>query len=568
MNIKLLATALAILAYPTTGALAEEVGSTAPGSGGPFAPSVFPISVWYQNPVQPGAYYESSETLAAATKAIGANIMLGFMGYDGSPTTWPESYGADHGQLALLTSLGIRAVSPLFTDYASSTSPSSVNSVLALIASEPGSGPTVMGYNLGDEPSCSQAINIPTEVADIKAKDPTRLITYNHLPWVIYPQFYNCIATLQAALQATSVASADDYPVINPYTNPLTYNFSKSDFNSVSNDTLWRHMLLVAGLRHFAAPGQPVWAFQDTGNDAMGFAEADGSIRANISSGSTTLTLVPTGGPGWPKFTSRWIGMGLVGSGIPPGTIIASVRDESRIVMNNAATLSGANEPVAVVGGVHNSDCIEAVNLCLVNGNEYRATAAEVAAEAWGTVITGGNGIEWFPQDLYGDAWALGDQSVHDAAAAREKAANLAYIDKSIENYAAIINDTTVGICSMQSENYVTGVDSVSSHCSQGILTMATADNKVPGLALAKTHSGALYLFVQSDRRSVNGANFTFTLSGLGGQMATVVYDSDQRYDPTHSSVGKTFPLNGAAQFQDDFGAYGDSYQVKIYLVQ
>ena len=298
MNIKFLAVALALLACPTAPASGEDVDPVGKSGVGTFAPAVFPISVWYQNPVQSGAYFGSATTLAAATKAIGANIMLGFMGYNGSPTTWPESYGADHGQLALLTSLGINAISPLFTDYGSQTSATSVNSVLALIATEAGSGPTVMGYNLGDEPTCAQATNIPSEVAAIKATDSTRLVTYNQLSWVLYPQFYDCINTLQAALQATSIASADDYPVINPYANPLTYTFPEGDFDSISNDTLWRHMLLVAGLRNFASSGQPVWAFQDSGNDALGFAESNGSITSNLSIGSTSLALVATGGAG------------------------------------------------------------------------------------------------------------------------------------------------------------------------------------------------------------------------------------------------------------------------------
>ena len=569
VNVKCLAAALALVALPMTPAFAEKVSPQVIGVGGEAATAPpFPISVWYQNPVQTGTYYKSTTTQAAATKAIGANLMLGFMGYNGSPTTWPESYGADHGQLALLTSLGIDVMSPLYTDYTSKTSATSVNSVLALISKVANSSTMVMGYNLGDEPTCAQAANIPSEVAAIKASDPTRIVTFNHTAWVLAPQFSGCTSTLQAALQATSVASADDYPLINAYTNPLTFTFPESDFNSTSNDTLWRHMLMVAGLRHFALSGEPVWAFQDTGNDALGFAEANGSIISNLTSGSTTLTLVPTGGAGWPKFTSRWVGMGLVGSGIPSGTTIAALTDASHVVMSHAATLSETNKPVAVVGGVHNSDCIAAVNLCLVNGNEYRATAAEVAAEAWGTVISDGDGIEWFPQDLNGAAWALGDQSVVDPAASRAAAANLAQIDRSIQTYAAVIGDATAGVCSMQSENYATGAYSKSTHCSNGILTMATADNSVPGLALAKTHSGALYVFAQSDRRSTNGAVFTFTLSGHSGQTATVVYDSNQHYDPAHSAQGSTFVLNRAAQFSDALGAFSDDYQVKIYRVQ
>ena len=529
--------------------------------------SAFPISVWYQNPIGSGSYFQGTTTQGAATKAIGANLMLGFVGYNGLPTTWPEAFGADRGQLAALTALGVDAIAPLATDYASQTSPTSVQSVLALVAKVVGSGPIVMGYNLGDEPNCQQAANIPAEVAAVKASDPTRLVTYNHTAWVLGPAWTGCTPALQAALQATSIASADDYPTINPYMSPYSINFPQSDFDSISNDMLWRHMAMVAGLRHFAAVGEPVWAFQDTGNDAMGFAEANGSVGAAISSGSTTLTLILSGGPGWPRFTTRWIGMGVAGAGIPAGSTIASITDASHAVMSAAATATAASEPVAIVGGVHNSDCVAAVNLCLVNGNEYRATPAEVAAEAWGTVISDGDGIEWFPQDLNSYAWALGDQAVADPAASTAAAYNLEYVDQVIQKYSPIIADTTAGLCSMQVENYTSGAFSTTASCSNGILAMSTAALTVPGLALAKTHDGALYLFAQSDRRSPTGAAFTFSLTGYAGQTATVVYDSDSRYDPDNSTMCQTHALNASAQFTDTLGANSDHYQVKIYRV-
>jgi hypothetical protein len=59
----------------------------------------------------------------------------------------------------------------------------------------------------------------------------------------------------------------------------------------------------------------------------------------------------------------------------------------------------------------------------------------------------------------------------------------------------------------------------------------------------------------------------TFTLSGYAGKTATVVYDSNAQYDPTHSSVGNTFTLNGSGQFSDTFGANGHNYQPKIYMI-
>lgn len=527
----------------------------------------FPISVWYQNPVQAGLYYGGATTQAAATKAINANIMLGFPGSNGTPTTWPETFGTDHGQLALLTSIGIEAIGPLSTDYNSQISATSVASVLKLISTVPGSGPIVSGYNLGDEPNCTAAAGIPGSVAAIKTADSTRIVTYNQLSWMLDPQWQSCLSTLVASMQATDIASADDYPVLNAYTNPLTFQFTKSDFNTTSNDVLWRHAAMVAAIRRFALPGQKVWAYQDTGNDALGFSEANNHLGVSITAGSTMVAIIPSGGPGWPSLTSRWVGMGLSGAGIPVDATILSIIDTSHLTMSAPATTTVSSEYVAIVGGVHNSDCIVTVNLCLVNGNEYRATPSEVAAEAWATVISDGNGIEWFPQDLNGYAWALGDQNVADPIASTAAAANLAYIDQAIQNHAPAISSPTIGICSMQLENYTTGVFSTVTSCSNGILTMATSDAAVPGLAMVKSQGNTVVLFAQSDRRSVNGATFKYTLAGHGRQTATVTYDTNRRYDNLHSSFSKTFVLDASGSFYDTLGANGNNYQTKIYRV-
>jgi len=60
----------------------------------------------------------------------------------------------------------------------------------------------------------------------------------------------------------------------------------------------------------------------------------------------------------------------------------------------------------------------------------------------------------------------------------------------------------------------------------------------------------------------------TFTMIGLAGKTATVAYDTNAQYDPTHSGVGSTFVLNGSSQFSDTFGANGNNYQTKIYQIQ
>jgi hypothetical protein len=96
---------------------------------------------------------------------------------------------------------------------------------------------------------------------------------------------------------------------------------------------------------------------------------------------------------------------------------------------------------------------------------------------------------------------------------------------------------------------------------------MASGNNAVPGSAIVKQLNGITYMFVQTDRRSPTGATFTYTLAGLAGKTAEVIYDSDGVYDNSHTSHGSTFVLNGAGQFSDLLGANGDDYQVKAYAI-
>ncbi|PWU15115.1 MAG: hypothetical protein C5B49_12250 [Bdellovibrio sp.] len=97
---------------------------------------------------------------------------------------------------------------------------------------------------------------------------------------------------------------------------------------------------------------------------------------------------------------------------------------------------------------------------------------------------------------------------------------------------------------------------------------MTTSNAAVPGMALVKQLNGVTYLFAESNRRSSSGAAFTFTLTGLAGKTATVVYDSNAHYDSANSAAGETFNLNSSSQFSDTFGANNDHYQVKIYAIQ
>jgi hypothetical protein len=107
-----------------------------------------------------------------------------------------------------------------------------------------------------------------------------------------------------------------------------------------------------------------------------------------------------------------------------------------------------------------------------------------------------------------------------------------------------------------------------SKSCEGGILHVATDNPAVPGLAMVKKSDGITYLFAQSSARSPSGARFSFALSGLAGRVATVIYDSNSRYDRAHAALGETTPLDGAGRFADTFGAHADDYQVKIYAIK
>ena len=236
-------------------------------------------------------------------------------------------------------------------------------------------------------------------------------------------------------------------------------------------------------------------------------------------------------------------------------------------MIRNTADITNGEEDITVTGGVNNSpDCVATVNLCVTQGNEYRAAPAQVNAEVWMSFINGANGIEYFCHDLTSTSYCLGDWA--GGLGARASQANLTYINQTVLSYAPVLNSPTVGMCSMQQEAYSTGQLSTANSCSNGVLKMATSDAAMPGMALAKKVGAVFYLLAQSDRRRPSGAQFKFSLQGMGSKHANIVYNLDARYDPGNSTVGRSIALNGTGEFTDLFGAHHDDYQVKIYLIQ
>jgi hypothetical protein len=209
------------------------------------------------------------------------------------------------------------------------------------------------------------------------------------------------------------------------------------------------------------------------------------------------------------------------------------------------------------------STCDASTNLCSPGLNEYRATAEQVNAEVWMSLINGATGIGYFCDDMKGYDFCLGNNQGGDGATALSIASNLTYVGTTIASFATALNAPLLAMCTMNTgPNYT---DHTSS-CTNGILTMSTSASGVPGSAMARSLGGSLFLFADPERKG--SATMTFTLNGYAGKTATVVYDANDHYDPSNSSKGKTFTLNAAGQFSDTLGANGHDYQPKIYEIR
>jgi hypothetical protein len=562
----LLGSALAVLLLGGTGAHAGSLYAQWQ-NGPPQSAKYFPLAVWWQSPLETG-HSGIYPTIVKAVAGENFNTMMGL-----SP--WPENFGADYGELAAIKANNLYVIGGYNTPYNENTSAQSVASVLAL-AKSIGAEANVIGYTAGDEPQCGASTNsmaaVPTVIAGINGYDPTRLVTYNQTAWMWQPPSWinpTCLQQSMTALQATPIGSFDLYPLTDAWLPQVGYvsaNEAKSDFQSVPNDTLWMQGVAVQALIHDTAPGQPVWVWHEAGGDNLGFSSANNNFAGGVTAGSTTLI----NASGWSSFTSTWVGLTVSGGGIPPNTKITGIIDGKHAVLSAAATSTSSSQTITVTGGaggtLGGTDCVASANLCVVNGNEYRPTLAQTNSEVWMSLISGVNGIEYFCHDGLTASFCLGDAAGGAAAAAVQ--ANLTYVNSQILRFAEVLNAPTVGQCSMQQINYSTGAFSNTASCANGILAISTANAAVPGLAMVKSLNGVTHLFVESDRRSAAGTTFTYKLTGLAGQTAVVVYDSNAKYDPAHSSLGKHFAVGSNGEFSDVVGANGDNYEVKIYKIR
>ena len=546
--------ALAAMLLPGT-ASAASIYAQWP-NGPPQTPGFFPVAVWWQNPALTGKS-GSYPTIAAAAAGMGINVFLG----EGN---WPERFGGDLGELEAVKANNLYMIGGISTPSTENSSAQSVASVLAL-AQSIGAQRNVIGYNAGDEPNCNPNTMqyVAGIVKGINGYDNTRVVTYNQTAWMIVPQWLgSCASAAFAGLQATSIGSFDFYPETGPW-YPQVFKYPKGDFISIANDSLWVQGMATAALIHDGRPNQPMWVYIEAGGDNLGFSSGNNAFPGGVTAGSTTVTNLS----GWSVLTNTWLGLTMSGAGIPQGAKITRIIDGTHATLSAAATGTSAQESITVTGGAgFGADCVESANLCVVNGNEYRPTPAQVNAEVWMSLINGANGIEYFCHDSSSDFFCMGDAAGGPVAASTQ--ANLTEIDKSIRRFAPILNTPSAGICSMQQLNYTTGAQYTTTSCSNGVLTMSTGNAAVPGMAMVKQFNGATYLFTQSDRRSPAGATFTYSLAGLGGKTAKIIMDSNEHYDHVHGAWGQTFALNTSGQFSDVLGANGDDYQVKIYRIE
>lgn len=518
-----------------------------------FPQNIFPVTAWLQNPEAAIAGFDN---LAEAMRDCGINIM---MGLDDTGSPWPTAFGEDSGQMEAIHAAELYLVAygqNLGLDTSGNVSRNSVASFKALDVAH-GGGRTLVGYNDGDEPQCGAPTNaVPGKAATISGFDSTRPYICNLLPVSFNaPLFSGCLDATMAALRATGAGSFDSYVFTSPYNVA-----GDSNFISRPQDSLYQKGLCMQTMRYYARPGQPLWTFVAGGNDAFGQAGEANSFTGSIENGSDVLT----NASGFSVFTSSWLSpLKYNGTGIPTDATFLEILSPTTARMSGNATATNAAVSVTVTGG--DLTCCRAdQNICVVRGNRFRATPAEVAADVWICVINGANGIQWFPQDSTALAYSFGGGGSAGALAA---AANLKHVNGVLQALAPMLNSTTVGICSMDAMDPVTGfgVSTVSSSCSNGILTMATSDIAVPGAALAKSFGGKTYLLAQPSRRG--SAAMTFTLSGRGGKTARVLYDTNSRYDSPHSEIDDEHALNGSGQFTDTFGANGNHYQTKIYEI-
>ena len=295
----------------------------------PQSNTFIPIAVWNldaSNTAPPTAGY-SSGAAAMAGLHINVALTIGYNGVNGYPAS--GTCGVDsNNELSNLHSNGVYAV--LFGDYTSTTSSESINCQSKL----PNFSSVVIGWFGSDEPSCTTMANVPTYKATLAAEDSTRPIFWNFTDWV-WGTHGGCTPasnpTNASALQGSDIGSFDEYPVISPWNGssapvvtgsvtvsgsvvtlssgsgfvttgtwanqPIVLNGTLCTISSVTDsshltltsscgssgtyymyaDAMWIQGWSVGLFGSYGRPGQPRWAYMDTGNDAFAYSSQNSS---------------------------------------------------------------------------------------------------------------------------------------------------------------------------------------------------------------------------------------------------------------------------------------------------
>ena len=577
---------------------APQIGPPSTDALGPtysrWPVGVLPIIVWRnlgndtEATLAPSNVYPNS---FAATAGIGATMVADFQAPGGAGYYPGNIYGVDDGSMAAAKANGLYFFTSTLLDWTQNTGANSVASNIA-IANNAGSQSYMVGYIGTDEPNCSgpgfsYMDNLPTAIATVKGYDPTRVFFVNHVhnyfdepQFSMDPHFGGC-GTALAAIRASAFVAMDNYPLTNAYdANPGPYpavGLGKSDFLSVSNDALYLQGINVQGMIYYAAPGQPVLAYNETGTDNLGVSEVSPNFPANTNS-TTTLTNTS----GWMNFTSAFVGMAVSGPGIPAGDTIVSVTNATTATMATAATATATNVTVTLGSGAL-ADCVPAINLCLAHGNEYRGTSPEVAAEYWMSAINGATGFLEFVHDTYSYRCALGytgnNGAVSSGSGCDVPQKNMTKLNGRLRSYGPVIMAKTVGLCSMDGFKFTpTGVaagpETYTNTCNGGDVKLSgptlTAKKQGTAAVIVKAYNGYHYVMVQPSRRAPTSAGFTYTVQLNDGSFTTarVDYDTNADYDTGNDTTGSSVTLTGGNSFTVTLGANGDNYQTKIIQVQ
>ncbi len=244
----------------------------------PQSPNFFPIVLWLQNTnwsMGTGAPYSS---VAAAMKGTKMNTLLAVD--NGGGGGYPVSCGVDsNNQFQNLIGQGIYLIAA--SDGTNGTSPTSV-ACLQQLASNLSASQYLIGYNLGDEPSCttqqSMSTGSPSPLATIESYDTTRPFLWNMQAYLFASG--TCSGGVNTGfLNAISIGSFDNYPLIGPWA------VVESIPNIAPNphDSMWIQGGQVASMVTNGRSGQPIWAYVDTGTSALDYPTQNGSSCSESS---------------------------------------------------------------------------------------------------------------------------------------------------------------------------------------------------------------------------------------------------------------------------------------------